>query len=389
MDYFFTEKQRILQDTARRIGRETLAPLAQVCDEKQETPQAVIDAMAQAGLFGCYLPEVYGGAGGGVTDLCIVTEELSRSCGGISLILAATALAVQPIMIAATHEQKLKFLVPLATGRKIGAFCVTEPDSGSDAGSVKTSAVKDGDHWVLNGTKQWITNAGTADIYCVIAVTDKKKGARGASFFIVEKGTSGLSFGKKENKLGIRASSTRQVIFDNCRVPQSQLMGREGEGFIIAMKTFDHSRPGVAAQAVGIAQGALDDAIAHGRKTQQFGKPLTSSQGIQFMLADMATQLEASRALLYAVARMVDAGKKDFSKESAMVKLICSDSAMKITTDAVQIFGQTGARRDCTVEKRMRDAKITQIYEGTNEIQRNVIAMHLIRESAARERKAR
>ncbi len=386
MDYFFTERQLAVRDIARKLARERIAPIAAECDEKQEVPQEIIDAIAKSDLCRVYFPEEYGGLGGGVVELCIATEELSRACGGIALVFAATALCVQPILLAGSPEQKKKFLPPLAEGFKTGAFCVSEPDSGSEAGAVKTTAVKDGDHWVLNGTKQWITNAGVADTYTILASTNKARGTRGASFFIVDKGTPGLSFGKKENKLGIRASSTRQVIMDNCRIPQDRLLGKEGEGFIIAVKTFDHARPGVSAQAVGIAQGALDDAIAYARQREQFGKPIVSFQGIQFMLADMATQLEAARALLYLVARNIDAGSKDFAKGSAMTKLFSSDMAMKVTTDAVQVFGGYGYMREFPVEKRMRDAKITQIYEGTNEIQRNVIAMHLIRESAAQER---
>lgn len=387
MDYFFNEKQIAVRDMARKVACERIAPIAAECDEKQETPRAIIDVLAKADLFGVYLPEEYGGLGGGVIELCIVTEELSRGCGGITLVLAATALAAQPILLAGTPQQKKIFLTDFASGKKTGAFCVSEPDSGSEAGAVKTTAVKDGDHWVLNGTKQWITNAEVADTYCILASTNKKRGTRGASFFIVDKGTPGLSFGKKENKLGIRASSTRQVIMENVRVPADRLLGKEGEGFIIAVKTFDHARPGVSAQAVGIAQGALDDAMAYARTREQFGKPIVSFQGLQVMLADMATQLEAARALLYATARMIDSGNKNFAKESAMTKLFSSDMAMKVTTDAVQIFGGYGYMREYPVEKRMRDAKITQIYEGTNEIQRNVIAMNLIRESAASDKK--
>ncbi len=389
MDYFFTEKQIAIRDVARKVARERIAPMVKECDEKQETPRSLIDEMAKSDLFRVYLPETYGGLGGGATELCIVTEEISRACGGICLVFAATALAAQPILLGGTPQQKEQFLTPFADGKKTGAFCVSEPDSGSDAGAVKTVATRDGDFWVLNGTKQWITNAGVADTYCILAATDKKRGTRGASFFIVDKGTPGLSFGKKENKLGIRASSTRQVIMENCRVPKERMLGREGEGFVLAVKTFDHARPGVSAQAIGIAQGALDDAIAYARTRQQFGKPIISFQGIQVMLADMATQLEAARALLYAVVRMIDDGKKDFAKASAMTKLFSSDMCMKVTTDAVQIFGGYGYMREFPVEKRMRDAKITQIYEGTNEIQRNVIASHLIRESAAAEKLSR
>ena len=247
---------------------------------------------------------------------------------------------------------------------------------------MQTTAEKDGDHYVLNGTKQWITNGGEAEIYTVIAMTDRSKGARGASAFILEKGMEGFSFGKKENKLGIRASTTRELVFENCRVPKENLLGREGQGFIVTMKNFDHSRPGVGAQAIGIAQGALDEAVKYSRERVQFGKHISSFQGIQHILADMATQIEAARALIYASARMIDSGSKRFAKESAMAKLFASDVAMKVTTDAVQVFGGYGYMKEYPVEKMMRDAKITQIYEGTNQIQKNVIALDLIKRGA-------
>ncbi|MCX5686276.1 MAG: acyl-CoA dehydrogenase family protein, partial [Candidatus Omnitrophica bacterium] len=252
-------------------------------------------------------------------------------------------------------------------------------------GSIKTTAKKDGGHYILNGTKQWITNAGEAEVYTVIAMTDKTKGARGVSAFIVEKGTKGMDFGKKEKKLGIRASATREVIFTDCRIPKANLISKEGMGFIVAMKTFDSSRPGVAAQAVGIAQGAFDHAVEYARKRVQFGQPISSFQAIQHMLANMATEIEAARALVYAAARMVDSGAKSVAKESAMAKLFASDTAMKVTVDAIQIFGGYGYMREYPVEKYMRDAKITQIYEGTNQIQRNVIAANLIKESLREE----
>jgi alkylation response protein AidB-like acyl-CoA dehydrogenase len=385
VDYFFNERQIAVRDLVRKLAAERIAPFVRECDEKQETHQSIIDAMGKGDIFRVYLPEAYGGLGGGATDLAIATEELSRVCGGIALVFAATALAATPILLGGTEEQKKRFLPPLASGEKIGAFAVTEPDSGSEAGAVKSTAVKDGDHWILNGTKQWITNAGIAETYCIMVSTNKKRGTRGASFFILDKDTPGLSFGKKEDKLGIRASSTRQVIMENCRVPADRLLGKEGEGFITAVRSFDRARPGVASQAIGIAQGALDDAVSYARTRKQFGKPIISFQGVQIHLANMATQIEAARALLYALTRMIDAGHKDISKPSAMIKLFSSEMAMKVTTDAVQVFGGYGYMREYPVEKRMRDAKITQIYEGTSEIQRNVIAMHLIREGAAKE----
>ena len=380
MDYLFTEEQKMVKDLAKQVADEKIRPVAAEYDEKEEFPWPVVKIMADSDLFGVYIPEKYGGTGGGILDLCIATEELSKACGGIALALAATALGTLPIMLFGNDAQKEKYLPDIAKGKKLAAFAITEPEAGSDASSIKTQAKKEGDHYILNGTKQWVTNGGDAEVYVVIAITDKKKGARGASALIVEKGTPGFEFGKKEKKLGIRASSTRELIFTDCKVPKENLMGREGMGFIVAMKTFDTSRPGVAAQAVGIAQGALDHAVkyAHGRK--QFGQSISSFQGIQFMLADMATQVEAARALVYASAKMVDAGIKNVSKASAMSKLFASDVAMKVTTDALQIFGGYGYMRDYPIEKYMRDAKITQIYEGTNQIQRNVIALQLIKE---------
>ncbi|MCM8759884.1 MAG: acyl-CoA dehydrogenase family protein, partial [Candidatus Omnitrophica bacterium] len=320
----------------------------------------------------------------GIFELCLVIEELSRVCGGIALCLAASALGTFPIVLFGNESQKQKYLPALAKGEKLAAFGLTEPEAGSDAGSIRTQAKRQGDYYILNGTKQWITNGGEADVYTIIAITDPKKGARGASAFIVEKGTEGFTFGKKEKKMGIRASATRELIFADCKVPAENLLGREGMGFLVAMKTFDFTRPGVAAQAIGIAQGAFEAALEYAHTRHQFGHPISSFQAIQHMLADMATQIEAARALTYATARMIDAGKFSGSKESAMSKLLASDVAMKVTVDAVQIFGGYGYMRDYPVEKMMRDAKITQIYEGTNQIQRNVIALELIKDLSRR-----
>lgn len=381
MDYQLTEEQVMIRDLARKIAVEKIKPVRAEYDEKNEFPWPIMKILAESDLMGIYIPEEYGGMGGGVFDLCITTEELSRVCGGISLGLAATALGVFPLLLYGNDEQKKKYLPDIAKGKRLGAFALTEPEAGSDAAAVKTTARKDGDHYVLNGTKQWITNGGEAEIYSVVTMTDKTKGSRGATVFLVEKGTKGFEFGKKENKMGIRASATRELIFNDCKVPKENILGREGMGFIVAMKTFDHSRPGVAAQAVGIAQGALDEAVVYAQQRKQFGQPISSFQGIQFMLADMATQTEAARALVYATARMVDAGVKNIAKASAMCKLFASDVAMKVTVDAVQVFGGYGYMREYPVEKMMRDAKITQIYEGTNQIQRGVIASNLIKES--------
>jgi butyryl-CoA dehydrogenase len=381
MDYLLTENQKMIQDLARQIAKEKIAPVAAEYDEKEEFPWPIMKILSESDLFGVYIEEKYGGTGGGVLDLAIVTEELSKACGGIAVCYAASALGTYPIILYGSDEQKNKYLPDLAAGKKVAAFGLTEASAGSDAGAIATTAKKDGDYYILNGTKQWITNGGEAETYSVVAITDKTKGPRGASAFIVEKGTPGFTFGKKEKKLGIRASSTRELVFTDCKVHKNNLLGREGMGFIVAMKTFDQSRPGVASQAVGIAQGALDLAVKYAKERVQFGKPISSFQAIQHMLADMATQTEAARALVYATARMIDAGSTKVSKSSAMAKLFASDVAMKVTTDAIQVFGGYGYMRDYPIEKFMRDAKITQIYEGTNQIQRNVIALELIKES--------
>src|SRR3989339_102290 len=290
MDYFLTEQQKMMRDLAKKIADEKIKPVAAHYDETEEFAWPIMKILADSDLFGVYIPEQYGGLGGGIVDMCVVTEELSRACGGIALGYAGTGLGTIPILLYGSEEQKKKFLPDIAKGKRLAAFCITEAGAGSDAGSIKTTAKKDGDHYILNGTKQWITNAGEAEVYTVIASTDKTKGTRGASAFIVEKGTKGMDFGKKEKKLGIRASATREVIFTDCRVPAANLLSKEGMGFIIAMKTFDNSRPGVASQAVGIAQGALDHAVEYARTRVQFGQSISNFQAIQHMLADMGTQ---------------------------------------------------------------------------------------------------
>ena len=383
MDYGLTEAQVMIRDLCRQVAQEKIKPIREHYDEANEFPHEIVKVFADADLCGVYISEEYGGMGGGIMDLAVTVEELSKVCSGIALALAATALGTFPIILFGTPDQKKAFLPRIASGKSLAAFGLTEANAGSDAGGITTTAVLDGDHYVLNGTKQWITNGGEAEIYTVVAMTNKAKGARGASAFIVEKGTPGFTFGKKENKMGIRASATRELVFQDCRIPKANLLGKEGMGFIVAMKTLDSSRPGVAAQALGIAAGALDEAVAYSRQRRQFGKPIGSFQGVQFMLADMATQVEAARALIYAAARYIDSGAKDISKVSAMCKLFASDTAMKVTTDAVQILGGYGYMKEYPVEKMMRDAKITQIYEGTNQIQREVIALNLIKESAA------
>ncbi len=382
MDYLLTDEQKMVRDLARKVAEEKIKPVAAKYDQSEEYPWDMIKVIADAGLFGLFIPEEYGGMGVGVLNLCLATEELSRACGGIAVCYAASALGTFPILLFGTEEQKKKYLPDLASGKKIAAFGITEPEAGSDASAIKTTAKKEGDYYILNGLKHFITNGGDAQVYVVIAMTDKSKGARGASAFIVEKDTPGFTFGKKEEKLGIRASSTRELIFTDSKIPKENLLSKEGMGFIVTMKTFDMSRPGVAVQALGIAQGALDVAVKYSKERQQFGKSISTFQGIQWMLADMATQVEAARALIYACAREIDAGVKDVAKDSAMAKLYASDVAMKVATDAVQILGGYGYMRDYPAEKFMRDAKITQIYEGTNQIQRNIIALKLIKEMA-------
>jgi len=380
VDYEFSEEQLMLKDLACQIAEEKIKPISRECDEKEEFPSQIMKELAKADLFRICIPEKYEGIGGGLTELCIATEEISRIDGGVAASYAASFLGMFPILLFGTEEQKEKYLPPIASGEKLAAFCLTEPEAGSDAAAVKTQAEKKGGYYYLRGTKHFITNGGEADIYVVIAVTDKSRGPRGISAFIVEKDMSGFSFGKKEEKMGIRASSTRELIFEDTKVPQENLLGRkEGLGFIATMRTFDQSRPGVAAQAVGIAQGAFEEAIRYAHKRIQFGEKITSFQGIQWMLAEMATKIEAARSLVYSVARMIDRGSKNVGGASAAAKLFASDVAMEVTTNAVQILGGYGYMREYGVEKFMRDAKITQIYEGTNQIQKNVIALELIK----------
>ena len=387
MDYFFTEEQQMIRDVAREIADKRIRPVAAEFDESGEFPWEVTKAIAEADLFRVFIPEEYGGMDMGtpIMNMCIVTEELSKACGGISLGFAATGLGTMPILIAGSDEQKAKYLPRIADGT-LAAFGLTEANAGSDAGAVATKAVKDGSDYILNGTKQWITNGGEAEIYTIFCVTDPARGARGVSTIIVEKDTPGFTFGKKENKMGIRASATRELIFQDCRVPQENLLGKEGMGFFNAMKTFDVSRPGVASQALGIAQGALDLAVQYSRERHQFGQPISSFQGLRWMLADMAMKVEAARALIYATARWIDAAKpKKAAIYSAMAKCFASDVAMEVTTNALQVFGGYGYMKEYPIEKYMRDAKITQIYEGTNQIQREEIGKGLIAAAAAGE----
>jgi len=386
LDYFLTQEQQMIRDLARKIAREKLLPVRAELDEKEEFPWEIVKISAEAGLMGVSMPEEYEGFGGGVLEYCLVAEELSRVCLGIATSVVASGLGAMPILLYGSPEQKREYLPAIAKGTKLAAFGLTEADAGSDAGSIRTTATRTKEGYLLNGTKQWITNGGEAEVYTVIAMTDRSKGPRGASAFIVKKGDKGFTFGKKEKKMGIRASATRELVFQDCFVPKENLIAKEGMGFIITMRTFDRTRPGVGAQGVGLAQGALDEAVRYAREREQFGKKIISFQAIQHLLADMATQVEAARALVYAVARYVDqsANPKEISKVSGMSKVFSSDVAMKVTTDAVQVFGGYGYMRDYPVEKMMRDAKILQIYEGTNQIQRNIIGLELSKEYAGK-----
>jgi len=385
MHHLLTEEQKSIRDLARRIAEEKVKPVRARYDEEGIFPRDIVEELARVDLFRVFIPVEYDGLveqGYGVTNMCLVIEELSKACAGIVLAYAGTALGAFPLLLFGSDAQKKKYLPSIAAGKRLAAFGITEPMAGSDAGSIRTTARREGDHYVLDGTKVFITNGGEADIYTVVALTQPEKGARGASTFVVEKGTPGFSFGKKEKKMGIRASITSELIFEQARVPAENLLGREGMGFLVAMKTFDLSRPGVAAQALGIAEGAMDETLRYAHQRHQFGQSIISFQGIQWMLADMATQIEAARALIYGLTDRIDKGDtKNVGYLSAMAKVFASDVAMKVTTDAVQIFGGYGYMSDYPVEKMMRDAKITQIYEGTNQIQKNVIGNHLVREA--------
>jgi alkylation response protein AidB-like acyl-CoA dehydrogenase len=382
MDYFLTEDQMMIKELARQIAEEKVVPVRDDLDEKEEFPWEIMKVLAQSDLSGLFIPEEYGGLGKGCLELCIAIEELSRACLGVSTTYAANALGTYPILLFGSEEQKKKYLPDIAAGKRLVAFALTEANAGSDAAGIQTTAKLEGNEYILNGTKQWITNGGEAEIYTVIAMTDKTKGARGASAFIVEKGTTGFNFGKKEKKMGIRASSTRELIFDNCRIPKENIIAKDGYGFIIAMKTLDKSRTGVGSQGVGVAQGAFEEALKFAKQRVQFGHPVISFQAVQHMLADMAIEIEAARSIVYSVARYIDSGAKDISKESAIAKVFATDIAMRVTTNAVQVMGGSGYMREYPVEKMMRDAKILQIYEGTNQIQRNVIGQALIKETA-------
>ncbi|MFH2204408.1 MAG: acyl-CoA dehydrogenase family protein [Elusimicrobiota bacterium] len=411
MDHKFTEMQQEIVNIAHEIAEKKIKPVREHYDKTEEFPWEIVEEIRKADLFGVYLPEEVGGMGGGNFELCIAMEQLSRACGGIALSVATSSLCALPILLFGSPEQRKRFLPALASGEKLGAFCITEPGAGSDATSMIATAQKDGDHYILNGIKNFCSSGKEAHTYVVFFSTNPSKGARGISAFVVDKDTPGFTFGKKEEKMGIRANSTYELVFKDCRVPKENLLYREGFGLFVAQGTFDLSRPGVGAQAVGIAQGALDEVLSYTRQRTQFGVPVSSFQAIGHMIADCATQIEAARALLYVAVRCMDdallpsvqmavkegitvydAQKKmkvpRWTKESAMVKVFCSDMAMKVTTDCVQMCGGIGYMRDFPVEKFMRDAKITQIYEGANQVQRNEIAMMIVKEAASSAKQA-
>ncbi|HGH1671731.1 acyl-CoA dehydrogenase AcdA [Bacillus thuringiensis] len=377
MHFKLSEEHEMIRKMVRDFAKNEVAPTAAERDEEERFDRELFDQMAELGLTGIPWPEEYGGIGSDYLAYVIAIEELSRVCASTGVTLSAhTSLAGWPIFKFGTEEQKQKFLRPMAKGKKIGAYGLTEPASGSDAGGMKTIAKRDGDHYILNGSKIFITNGGIADIYVVFALTDPESKQRGTSAFIVESDTPGFSVGKKESKLGIRSSPTTEIMFEDCRIPVENLLGEEGQGFKVAMQTLDGGRNGIAAQAVGIAQGALDASVEYARERHQFGKPIAAQQGIGFKLADMATDVEAARLLTYQAAWLESEGLP-YGKESAMSKVFAGDTAMKVTTEAVQVFGGYGYTKDYPVERYMRDAKITQIYEGTQEIQRLVISRML------------
>ena len=379
MLFELTEDQKMTQKLVREFAEKQVAPSVAERDEHSEFSRELFDAMGEMGLTGICFPEQYGGADGDVLSYILAVEELSKVDDGIGITLSATvSLCAWPIFAFGTEEQKQKYLSPLLEGSKMGAFGLTEPNAGTDAASQQTVAVLEGDHYVINGSKIFITNAGEAETYVIFAMTDKSKGVKGISAFIIEKGMPGFTFGKKEHKMGINTSITMELVFQELKVPKENLLGKEGDGFKIAMATLDGGRIGVAAQALGIAQAALDHAVKYSKERVQFGKPIASNQAIAFMLADMATKVDAARLLVYRAAYLKDKGLP-YSKEAAMAKLYASDAAMAVTTDAVQIFGGYGYSREYPVERLMRNAKITQIYEGTNQVQRMVISGALLR----------
>ncbi|WP_352419313.1 acyl-CoA dehydrogenase [Proteiniborus sp.] len=379
MNFSFTNEQEMIRKVMREFAEKEIKPIAAEIDETERFPRESVEKMARYNMLGIPVPEQYGGAGGDDIAYVIAIEELSRVCGTTGVICSAhTSLGCWPILKYGTEEQKQKYLIPLAKGEYLGAFGLTEPNAGTDAAGQQTVAVPDGEDYVLNGTKIFITNGGQADVYIIFAMTDKSKGTRGISAFIVEKDFPGFKIGKKENKMGIRASSTTELIFENCRVPKENLLGEIGKGFKIAMTTLDGGRIGIAAQALGIAQGALDEAIKFVKERQQFGRSIGQFQGIQWMIADMVTRVEAARFMVYNAAYRKSAGL-DYNNAAAMAKLFAAEIAMEVTTKAVQLHGGYGYTRDYPVERMMRDAKITEIYEGTSQVQKMVISANALR----------
>ena len=376
--YMPTEDQELIRSMVREFAEEEIAPIASEIDRTHTFPQATVKRMAELGLLGLAVPEEYEGSGGDSISFAIAVEELSRVCASHGCVLSTHfALAIAPIMQFGTDAQKKKYVPDLASGRKLGAFTLTESGAGTDASAQQTTAVPQGDKYIINGSKIFITNGGVAETFIVFAMTDKSKGLKGISAFIVEKAFPGFKVGQKEEKMGICASSTHEIIFENCAVPKENLLGKEGEGFKIAMQALDGGRIGIGAQALGIAQGAVDAAVAYAKTRIQFGKPIAANQGLQWMLADMDLRTDAARQLVYRAAAVRDTGKR-FSREAAMAKLFASEAAMWVTTKAVQVHGGMGYTKSYPVERFMRDAKITEIYEGTSEVQRMVIAGNLL-----------
>jgi alkylation response protein AidB-like acyl-CoA dehydrogenase len=372
-----SEEHDMLRDAVRSLAEAKIAPHAAAVDEEARFPREALDALVANDLHAVHVPDEYGGAGADALATVIVIEEVARVCASSSLIPAVNKLGSLPVILSGSEALKKKYMAPLAKGEGMFSYCLSEPDAGSDAAGMKTRAVRDGDFWVLNGVKRWITNAGESEFYTVMAVTDPEKRSKGISAFVVEKGDPGVSFGAPEKKLGIKGSPTREVYLDNVRIPADRMIGEEGTGFATAMKTLDHTRITIAAQALGIAQGALDYAKGYVKERKQFGKPIADFQGVQFMLADMAMKIEAARQLTYAAAAKSERGDSDLTFQGAAAKCFASDVAMEVTTDAVQLLGGYGYTRDYPVERMMRDAKITQIYEGTNQVQRIVMARNL------------
>ncbi|MEV7776648.1 acyl-CoA dehydrogenase family protein, partial [Kitasatospora sp. NPDC086791] len=372
-----SEEHEMLREAVRSLAEAKIAPFAAEVDEQGRFPQEALEALRGSDLHAVHVPEEFGGAGADALATVIVIEEVARVCASSSLIPAVNKLGSLPVQLSGSEALKAKYLGALARGEGMFSYCLSEPEAGSDAAGMRTRAVRDGDVWVLNGVKRWITNAGVSEFYTVMAVTDPEKRSKGISAFVVEKGDEGVSFGAPEKKLGIKGSPTREVYFDNVRIPADRMIGAEGTGFATAMRTLDHTRVTIAAQAVGIAQGALDYAKGYVRERRQFGKAIAEFQGVQFMLADMAMKLEAARQLTYAAAAKSQRGDGDLTFFGAAAKCYASDAAMEITTDAVQLLGGYGYTRDYPVERMMRDAKITQIYEGTNQVQRIVMARNL------------